>query len=166
VLSPLLSNIVLDQLDQELERRGHKFARYADDCNIYVRSRRAGERVMESVTQFITAKLKLRVNSEKGAVARPWARKFLGFSLTSTGVPKRRIAPKAVDRFKERCLRKRPVFEAILHRPGISGDKQRDTKYHGGSRKALLLIASKQLTNSARRGPLFYGVSGREPDNA
>jgi RNA-directed DNA polymerase len=86
-LSPLLSNIVLDQLDQELERRGHKFARYADDCNIYVRSRRAGERVMESVTQFITAKLKLRVNSEKSAVARPWERKFLGFSFTSAGVP-------------------------------------------------------------------------------
>ena len=164
-MSPLLSNIVLDQLDQELERRGHKFARYADDCNIYVGSRRAGERVMESVTQFITAELKLRVNSEKSAVARPWARKFLGFSLTSTGVPKRRIAPKAVDRFKERCFPKGPVFEATLHQLVISGDK-RDTKYHGGSRKALLLIASKQLTNSARRGPLFYGVSGREPDNA
>jgi RNA-directed DNA polymerase len=101
-LSPLLSNIVLDQLDQELERRGHKFARYADDCNIYVRSRRAGERVMESVTQFITVKLKLRVNREKSAVARPWERKFLGFSFTNAGIPKRRIAPKAVDRFKER----------------------------------------------------------------
>ena len=101
-LSPLLSNIVLDELDQELERRGHKFARYADDCNIYVRSRRAGERVMESVTRFITAKLKLKVNGEKSAVARPWQRKFLGFSFTSAGVPKRRIAPKAVDRFKER----------------------------------------------------------------
>jgi RNA-directed DNA polymerase len=101
-LSPLLSNIVLDELDQELERRGHKFARYADDCNIYVRSRRAGERVMESVTQFITVKLKLRVNSEKSAVARPWQRKFLGFSFTNAGIPKRRIAPKAVDRFKER----------------------------------------------------------------
>ncbi|MBV8809104.1 MAG: group II intron reverse transcriptase/maturase [Acidobacteriaceae bacterium] len=101
-LSPLLSNIVLDELDQELEQRGHKFARYADDCNIYVRSERAGERVMESVTQFIAAKLKLKVNSEKSAVARPWERKFLGFSFTNAGVPKRRIAPKAVDRFKER----------------------------------------------------------------
>jgi RNA-directed DNA polymerase len=101
-LSPLLSNIVLDELDQELERRGHKFARYADDCNIYVRSRRAGERVMESVVRFITAKLKLKVNSEKSAVAQPWRRKFLGFSFTNAGIPKRRIAPKAVDRFKER----------------------------------------------------------------
>ncbi|MBV9265868.1 MAG: group II intron reverse transcriptase/maturase [Acidobacteriaceae bacterium] len=101
-LSPLLSNIVLDELDEELERRGHQFARYADDCNMYVRSRRAGERVMASVTRFITAKLKLKVNSEKSAVARPWERKFLGFSFTSAGVPKRRIAPKAVDRFKQR----------------------------------------------------------------
>jgi RNA-directed DNA polymerase len=101
-LSPLLSNIVLDELDQELERRSHKFARYADDCNIYVRSRRAGERVMASIVRFITTKLKLKVNGEKSAVARPWERKFLGFSFTNAGVPKRRIAPKAVDRFKER----------------------------------------------------------------
>jgi RNA-directed DNA polymerase len=101
-LSPLLSNIVLDELDQELERRGLRFVRYADDSNIYVRSQRAGERVMESVTRFITKQLKLKVNSEKSAVARPWQRKFLGFSFTSAGVPKRRIAPQAVDRFKER----------------------------------------------------------------
>jgi RNA-directed DNA polymerase len=101
-LSPLLSNIVLDELDRELERRSLHFARYADDSNIYVRSRRAGERVMESLTRFITAKLKLKVNQQKSAVARPWARKFLGFSFTSAGIPKRRIAPKAVDRFKER----------------------------------------------------------------
>jgi len=101
-LSPLLSNIVLDEYDQELERRGLRFVRYADDSNIYVRSRRAGERVMESITRFITAKLKLKVNQQKSAVARPWARKFLGFSFTNAGVPKRRIAPKAVDRFQER----------------------------------------------------------------
>ena len=101
-LSPLLSNIVLDELDQELERRGLQFARYADDSNIYVRSRRAGERVMESVTRFITSRLKLKVNQQKSAVARPWARKFLGFSFTNAGIPKRRIAPKAGDRFKGR----------------------------------------------------------------
>jgi RNA-directed DNA polymerase len=101
-LSPLLSNIVLDEFDQELERRGLRFARYADDCNVYVRSRRAGQRVMASITRFITTKLKLKVNEQKSAVARPWARKFLGFSFTSAGIPKRRIAPKAVDRFKER----------------------------------------------------------------
>jgi RNA-directed DNA polymerase len=101
-LSPLLSNIVLDELDRELERRGHRFARYGDDSNIYVRSRRAGERVMESITRFITTKLKLKVNQQKSAVARPWERKFLGFSFTWNREPKRRIAPKAVERFKER----------------------------------------------------------------
>jgi RNA-directed DNA polymerase len=101
-LSPVLSNIVLHELDQELERRGHRFTRYADDCNIYVRSRRAGERVMRSVTRLLTTKLKLRVNSEKSAVARPWERKFLGFSFTNHEQPKRRLAPKAVARFKER----------------------------------------------------------------
>src|SRR6266403_5059877 len=101
-LSPVLSNIVLNELDQELERRGHRFTRYADDCNIYVRSRRAGERVMSSVTRLLTTKLKLRVNSEKSAVARPWERKFLGCSFTNHKQPKRRLAPKAVVRFKER----------------------------------------------------------------
>ena len=101
-LSPLLSNLVLDELDRELEKRGHRFVRYADDCNIYVRTERAGKRVMESVTGFITRKLKLKVNGEKSAVARPWERKFLGFSFTSGKEPKRRIAPKALDRFKKR----------------------------------------------------------------
>src|SRR6059058_4807721 len=101
-LSPLLSNIVLDEFDRELERRGLRFARYADDCNIYVRSRRAGERVMESMTRFITTKLKLKVNAQKSAVARPWERKFLGFSFTFNREPKRRIAPKAMLRFKEK----------------------------------------------------------------
>jgi RNA-directed DNA polymerase len=99
-LSPLLSNLVLDEFDRELERRGLRFARYADDCNVYVRSRRAGERVMNSITRFITTKLKLKVNVQKSAVAEPWERKFLGFSFTRFGTPKRRIAPKAVDRFK------------------------------------------------------------------
>ena len=99
-MSPLLSNIVLDEFDRELERRGLRFARYADDSNIYVRSRRAGERVMESLTRFIMSKLKLQVNQQKSAVARPWARKFLRFSFTSAGTPKRRIAPKAVDRLR------------------------------------------------------------------
>jgi len=101
-LSPLLSNLVLDELDRELERRGHRFVRYADDCNIYVRTERAGKRVMESVTGFITTKLKLKVNGEKSAVARPWERKFVGFSFTNGKEPKRRIAPKALDRFKKR----------------------------------------------------------------
>jgi RNA-directed DNA polymerase len=101
-LSPLLSNLVLDELDRELERRGHRFVRYADDSNIYVRSERAGQRVMESVKRFITEKLKLKVNESKSAVAKPQERKFLGFSFTDGKEPKRNIAPKAIDRFKER----------------------------------------------------------------
>jgi RNA-directed DNA polymerase len=101
-LSPLLSNLMLDELDRELERRGLRFVRYADDCNIYVRSERAGHRVMESVTRFITQKLKLKVNEAKSAVARPQERKFLGFSFTSGPEVKRTIAPKALDRFKGR----------------------------------------------------------------
>src|SRR6202522_454063 len=101
-LSPLLSNLVLDELDRELERRGLGFVRYADDCNIYVRSERAGQRVMESVTRFITEKLKLKVNETKSAVARPQERKFLGFSFSAGPEVKRVIAPKALDRFKRR----------------------------------------------------------------
>lgn len=83
-LSPLLSNIVLDELDRELERRGLRFARYADDSNIYVRSRRAGERVMKSITRFIITKLKLKVNQQKSAVARPWERNFFWASASRT----------------------------------------------------------------------------------
>jgi RNA-directed DNA polymerase len=101
-LSPLLSNLVLDTLDRELERRGHRYVRYADDCNIYVRSERAGQRVMKSVTSFITGQLKLKVNENKSAVARPQERKFLGFSFTDGPEVKRAIAPKALDRFKDR----------------------------------------------------------------
>ena len=101
-LSPLLSNLVLDELDRELERRGHRFVRYADDSNIYVRSERAGQRVMESITQFITQKLKLKVNEAKSAVARPQERKFLGFSFSAGPEVKRVIAPKALNRFKRR----------------------------------------------------------------
>jgi RNA-directed DNA polymerase len=100
-LSPLLSNLVLDDLDKELTRRGHRFCRYADDCNIYVRSHRAGERVMTSVCRFLTTRLRLKVNEAKSAVARPEKRKFLGFSISNDG-SERRIAPKALDRFKMR----------------------------------------------------------------
>jgi len=100
VLSPLLSNLVLDEFDRELERRGLRFARYADDCNIYVRSERAGQRVMKSIARFITKKLKLKVNEAKSAVARPQERKFLGFSFSTGPDVKRVIAPKALDRFK------------------------------------------------------------------
>ena len=127
-LSPLLSNIVLDEFDRELERRGLRFARYADDSNIYVRSRRAGERVMESLKRFITARLKLKVNELKSAVARPWERKFLGFSFTANREPKRRIAPKAVDRFKGR------VRELTSRTRGVSIERmaQELTRYLQG----------------------------------
>jgi RNA-directed DNA polymerase len=101
-LSPLLSNLMLDVLDKELEKRGHRFVRYADDCNIYVRSQRAGERVMGSIEQFLARRLKLKVNKAKSAVARPGVRKFLGFSFTGGKQPRRRIAPQAIDRLKAR----------------------------------------------------------------
>jgi RNA-directed DNA polymerase len=101
-LSPLLSNLMLNELDRELERRGHRFVRYADDCNIYVCSRRAGGRVMTSVEQFLARRLKLKVNAAKSAVARPEHRKFLGFSFTAGKRPRRRIAPQALVRFKSR----------------------------------------------------------------
>ena len=99
-LSPLLSNLMLDLLDKELEKRGHRFVRYADDCNIYVRSQRAGERVMASIEQFLAKRLKLKINKAKSAVAEPNVRKFLGFSLAGGKQPRRRIAPQAIDRLK------------------------------------------------------------------
>jgi len=102
-LSPFLSNVVLDELDKELEARGHRFCRYADDHNIYVRSMRAGDRVMASISRFITVRLKLKVNESKSAVDRPQNRSFLGFSFTGGHSPNRRkIAPKALARFKAR----------------------------------------------------------------
>ena len=101
-LSPLLSNLMLDVLDKELEKRGHHFVRYADDCNIYVRSRKAGERVLASIEQFVAKRLKLKVNKAKSAAAKPSVRKFLGFSFTSGKEPRRRIAPQAIARFRAR----------------------------------------------------------------
>ncbi|MBM7650566.1 group II intron reverse transcriptase/maturase [Bacillus ectoiniformans] len=101
-LSPLLSNIMLDELDKELESRGHKFVRYADDCNIYVKTKKAGLRVKTSITTFIEKKLKLKVNEEKSAVDRPWKRKFLGFSFTAHRTPKVRIAKESIKRAKSR----------------------------------------------------------------
>jgi len=99
-LSPLLSNILLDDLDQELERRGHQFCRYADDCNIYVQTQRSGERVMESLTRFLEQRLKLKVNPQKSAVGRPWQRKFLGYSMTHDMAPRLKVAPESVKRLK------------------------------------------------------------------
>ena len=104
-LSPLLSNILLDDLDKELERRGHRFTRYADDCNVYVRSKAAGERVMASVERFLRRQLRLKVNRTKSAVARPWERKFLGYSVTVHHRPKLKVAAESVRRFKQSLRR-------------------------------------------------------------
>lgn len=116
-LSPWLSNVVLDDLDRELESRGHRFVRYADDCNIYVKSERSGLRVMASVRTFITKKLKLKINESKSAVARPGERKFLGFSFTRSGrAPNRRkIAEQSIDKFKAkvRVLTNRNVGKSL-----------------------------------------------------
>jgi group II intron reverse transcriptase/maturase len=102
-LSPLLSNIMLDEMDKELEKRGHKFCRYADDCNIYVRSRKAAERTMRSVTEFLEGPLKLKVNREKSAIDRPWKRKFLGFSFYHGREGIRiRVHPKSIKRVREK----------------------------------------------------------------
>ncbi len=101
-LSPTLSNILLDDLDKELERRGHSFCRYADDCNIYVKSRRAGDRVMASVTRFLTERLRLTVNVAKSAVDRPWKRSFLGYSMTAHMKPRLKVAAKSVDRLRDK----------------------------------------------------------------
>lgn len=130
-LSPLLSNIVLDELDKELEARDHKFVRYADDCNVYVKSKRAGERVMKSISNFIIQRLKLKVNESKSAVARPQKRKFLGFSFTGGKLLNRRkVADQSLERFKNkiRALTNRNVsmsFERriILLRNYINGWK-------------------------------------------
>jgi RNA-directed DNA polymerase len=101
-LSPLLSNILLDDLDKELERRGHRFCRYADDCNIYVKSRRAGERVMDSLKGFLAGKLRLKVSETKSRVARPWESKFLGYSMTVHRSPRLKVAGQSVERFKDK----------------------------------------------------------------
>jgi group II intron reverse transcriptase/maturase len=101
-LSPLLANILLDDLDKELEQRELRFCRYADDCNVYVKSKRAGERVKLSITKFLQDKLKLKVNESKSAVDRPWNRKFLGFSVTNHKQPKIRVAKKSLDKVKDK----------------------------------------------------------------
>jgi len=98
--SPHDLHILLDELDKELEKRGHKFCRYADDCNIYVRSKEAGERVMQSVTRFLEKRLKLKVNREKSAVSRPQKRKFLGYSFAPDRKARLKVAPESADRLK------------------------------------------------------------------
>lgn len=128
-LSPLVSNLMLDELDRELERRGLRFTRFADDCNIYVKSKRAGGRVMNSLSRFITQKLKLKLNQAKSAVARAWERQFLGFSFTAGGrKTKRRIAAKALAKFRQR------VRELTQRSRGVSMERviEEVTRYMHG----------------------------------
>jgi len=157
-LSPLLSNIVLDEFDRELERRKLRFARYADDSNIYVRSRRAGERVMKSLVRFIAIRLKLKVNEQKSAVAEPRDRKFLGFSFTGGSTPKRRIAPKAVLRFKER------VRELTRRTRGVSTERMADEMarylrgwigYFGNCETPSVLRSLEQWTRRRLRSAIW-----------
>ena len=117
-ISPLLSNIMLDVLDKELERRGHKFVRYADDCNIYVRSIRAGMRVIDSIKNFLEKRLKLKVNEKKSAVDRAIRRKILGFSFTSGEQVKVRLAKQTIERLKNkiRGLTRRSNGQSIEQR--------------------------------------------------
>ena len=105
-LSPLLSNVILDDLDKELERRGHEFCRYADDFNIYVNTQKAAERVLTSITEYLERKLKLKVNRDKSGAGRPWKKKFLGYSMTSNKEPKLKVAAESLKRFKKKLKTK------------------------------------------------------------
>jgi RNA-directed DNA polymerase len=113
-LSPLLSNTLLDELDKELERRGHRFVRYADDCNVYVQSQASGHRVMASLEKFLRERLRLKVNRDKSAVARPWERKFLGYTVTQDKRPKLKVAPQSIKRLRDKL---QPIFRAGQGRP-------------------------------------------------
>jgi len=156
-LSPLLSNLVLDELDRELERRGHHFVRYADDCNIYVGSERAGQRVMESVTHFITHRLKLKVNQAKSAVARPRQRKFLGFSFTSEREPRRRIAPKAIAAVRSE-FGNRP--ENPRYQPSADGQGDRDLP--AGLARVFRRLSTPSVLQGLNRGYAPASVGGVE----
>lgn len=166
-LSPLLSNLVLDELDRELEKRGLPFVRYADDCNIYVRSERAGQRVMKSISDFLTRKLRLKVNAAKSAVAKPSSRKFLGFSFSDGPVPKRIIAPQALVRLRRRVVEltgrnrgislERMIRELVEYLRGWIGyfgfcERRTDLRnLDGWIRRRLRSAVWKQWQNGKRR---------------
>jgi len=122
-LSPLLSNILLNDLDQELGRRGHRFVRYADDCNVYVQSQRAGERVMASLERFLTKGLRLKVNRDQSAVARPWNRGFLGYRVTVDRKPKLKVAPASIARRKQEAACQAAHWARPEPRPHHRGDR-------------------------------------------
>jgi RNA-directed DNA polymerase len=178
-LSPLLSNILLTELDRELERRGHAFCRYADDCNIYVRSQASGERVMASITGFLADVLKLTVNVAKSAVARPWERKFLGYSLTWHHAPRLRIAPASYHRLVNRVREVlqgakgrnlRATIDELNRLPRgwmayfrLSETKRMLEELDGWIRRKLRLhpVASVETTLYARQGPDEGRTDGR-----
>ena len=180
-LSPLLANIMLDDLDKELEERGHRFARYADDCNIYVKTQRAGERVMASVREFVEKRLKLKVNEKKSKVDRPWKLKFLGLTFTHHLKPKVRIAPKSLDRFRERVrdLTQRSRGISMERRLGqlntylrgwIGYFRLADTKsvvedLDGWIRRRLRMCVLKQWKRSKTKYRNLVGL-GIEPEEA
>src|SRR5260221_357203 len=171
-LSPLLSNIVLDELDRELERRKHRFVRYADDCNIYVRSRGAGQRVMRNVTRFLTRRLKLKVNEAKSAVARPETRKFLGFSFSLNKEPKRRIAPKVLLRCKQKiqelsCFRSSYRTLRLVHLELQSTcEKTSDIPHHSLPRSSAadVNVAVIRIPYEAMLAPFEFTVQFVEYD--
>ena len=145
-LSPLLSNIVLDELDKELERRGLHFVRFADDCVIYVKSKRAGDRVMESISRFITRKLKLKVNEAKSSVTQPGYTKYLGFGFTiSKTNPRIRIHSKSLKRFRSECVRSPPANAG-----SVSGDSG-PQRVHPGMVGLLLALRDALHASDTQR---------------
>ncbi|ERP99069.1 hypothetical protein Q666_04070 [Marinobacter sp. ES-1] len=176
-LSPLLSNVLLTELDRELERRSHRFCRYADDCNIYVRSRRAGERVMASVTHFLERELRLKVNTDKSAVDRPWRRSFLGYSVTWHKQARLRVAPKSLKAFmaKLRPLLKRsrgqsltttiqklnPVLRGWANYYRLTASKRSVEALDGWIRRRLRLILWRQWkrTHTRARNLMRLGLT-------
>jgi RNA-directed DNA polymerase len=150
-LSPLLSNILLDDLDRELERRGHRFARYADDCNVYVQSRAAGARVLTSLERFLATRLRLRINREKSAVARPWQRKFLGYTVTSHREPRLRVAPQSIDRLKTGLRRQLRAGRGRALRHTVAGLTPRLRGWVGYFRLADVASSFDQLDTWLRR---------------
>ncbi|MBA7608658.1 hypothetical protein ES703_15837 [subsurface metagenome] len=172
-LSPLLSNVVLDDLDRELERRGHRFVRYADDCNIYVGSKRAGQRVMESISKFITRKLKLKVNQSKSKVDRPWRCKFLGFRIIAGKQTKRSIAPSSLRRFKQRvrkltCYRRGVTIEQMIAKLNRYLIGWRETGYASleEGQKVETRILRKCSVHKKHSGPTWFFFSSLKSQRA
>jgi RNA-directed DNA polymerase len=150
-ISPLLANLLLDGLDKELESRGHRFVRYADDCNIYVRSVRAGERVLASVTRFLEGRLKLSVNQAKSTVDRPWRRTFLGFSFTAQKPNRLTVSQKALKRFKDEIRRLAQRTRGVSLQVVVRDVREYLVGWHGYFGLAEAKSAFKELGSWVRR---------------